>query len=221
MGLEVPTADWVDAFISQQQREASRKAPLGQSPGRTARASRWGQNVKHLWGGNDRTVVQYATGEASNCSSAAIPPQPWIYDARGLRLVNQLLIEPGDPHERFSLFATGAFQRYKSFTAARSVDSWLSLGSRPQWYFTNHLNVAVEAGADHVIEGSGNYSGWLQKITVAPEVSAGRGYYSRPAVRLFVTYVSWTDGFKGRIGGPPFLDLKQGLTAGVQFEHWW
>jgi maltoporin len=59
------------------------------------------------------------------------------------------------------------------------------------------LNIALEAGADHVIEGSGNYSGWLRKVTLAPEVSAERGYYSRPAVRLFVTYANRSNGFKG------------------------
>jgi maltoporin len=167
------------------------------------------------------TVVQYATGEAANFYTTALTPEPWIKNATGLRVTNQFLIEPGDPYERFSIFATTAYQRYKSLNTANAVDSWISFGGRPQWYFTNHFNIALEAAADHVIEGSGNYSGWLRKVTFAPEVSAGRGYYSRPAVRLFFTYASWTDGFKGRVGGPAFLNLKQGITAGLQFENWW
>jgi len=180
-----------------------------------------GHNIKNLLGGNDRTVVQYATGEVANFSTTALPPEPWIKNATGLRVTNQFLIQPGDPYERFSIFATTAYQRYKSLNAANAVDSWISFGSRPQWYFTNHFNIALEAGADHVIEGSGNYSGWLRKVTIAPELTSGRGYYSRPAVRLFVTYAGWTDGFKGQVGGPAFLNLKQGLTAGLQFENWW
>jgi maltoporin len=180
-----------------------------------------GHNIKNLLGGNDRTVVQYATGEAANFYTTALTPEPWIKNATGLRVTNQFLIEPGDPYERFSIFATTAYQRYKSLNTANAVDSWISFGGRPQWYFTNHFNIALEAAADHVIEGSGNYSGWLRKVTFAPEVSAGRGYYSRPAVRLFFTYASWTDGFKGRVGGPAFLNLKQGITAGLQFENWW
>ena len=191
------------------------------APGARGYGVEVGHNLKHLLGGNDRSVIQYATGEAANFSTTAITPQPWIRHATGLRLVNQFLIEPGDPHERFSIFATTAYQRYKSLNAADAVDSWVSFGGRPAWYFTNHFNFVLETGADHVIESSGGYSGWLRKVTLAPQLSSGRGYYSRPALRLFVSYASWTKGFKGLIGGPTYDNLTQGITAGLQFENWW
>ncbi len=201
--------------------KTSNNQPSSSLPGSHGYGIEVGHNVTHLLGGNDRTVVQWATGEASNFSTVAITPEPWIRHATGLRIENQILIQPHDPDERFSIFGTLAYQLYHSFNAANTTDSWVSFGARPQLYLTNHLNLALDAGTDHIIQGTGNYSGWLRKVTFAPEIGAGRGYYSRPSVRVFVTYANWTKGFKGQVACPAFCNAQQGVTAGLQFENWW
>ena len=63
--------------------------------------------------------------------------------------------------------------------------------------------------------------GHLWKITLAPQISRGNKFFSRPVLRAFVTYAGWSDGFKGLIGGTPFEHATEGFTYGVQAEAWW
>ena len=69
-------------------------------------------------------------------------------------------------------------------------------------------------------EGAGT-NGSLVKLTLAPQVSLGGRFMSRPVVRVFVTYAKWSDDFVGRVGGQDYLTGKDGLTAGMQMEAWW
>ncbi len=72
-----------------------------------------------------------------------------------------------------------------------------------------------------VTAGDGLYSGWLRKFTIAPQIAAGREFFSRPALRAFVTYANWSDGLRGFVGGVPYANKTSGLTYGVQVETWW
>ena len=49
------------------------------------------------------------------------------------------------------------------------------------------------------------YDGWLRKFTIAPQIGAGRKFFSRPVLRAFLTYADWSDGFRGLVGGPAYL----------------
>ena len=77
-----------------------------------------------------------------------------------------------------------------------------------------------EAGFDHTRSGTGQYEGWLRKFTIAPQIGAGRKFFSRPVLRVFLTYASWSDGLRGFVGGIPYLTRTGGLTYGVQAETW-
>ena len=102
---------------------------------------------------------------------------------------------------------------------------WYSTGVRPIVYLTDNFNVAFEAGIDYVDNYVLDVSGQVSKFTAALQYSKSRGYYSRPVVRLFATQAYWSDDFEGLVGaGPddaPFADDTDGLTFGIQFEHWW
>ena len=110
-------------------------------------------------------------------------------------------------------------------TAGDSKVSWTSTGIRPVFYFSKHLNLALEAGVDYVDDEVNNRSGTLTKLTAALQVSADRGLYSRPVLRFFVTVADWSDSFKGEVGtGPgsaPYADKTEGWTIGSQAEVWW
>src|SRR3954451_16986377 len=69
--------------------------------------------------------------------------------------------------------------------------------ARPQIFFTDHLSLAFEGGFDRVWSGQHLYNGWLRKFTIAPQIGAGREFFSRPVLRLFVTYGGWSDGVMG------------------------
>ena len=98
---------------------------------------------------------------------------------------------------------------------------WFSAGARPQAHFNNYVSLAFEPFIDWVNDKSTNISDYLFKMTFAPQVSLGNHFMSRPAIRGFVTYAKWGDGFKGQVGGPDYVNSTQGWTWGVQMETWW
>lgn len=87
--------------------------------------------------------------------------------------------------------------------------------------FTDHLSLAIEGGFDYTKSDRGLYEGWLRKVTIAPQLGSGRDFFSRPVLRLFVTFASWSNGFRGLVGGVPYANATNGITFGVQAESWW
>ncbi|HEY3495761.1 MAG TPA: carbohydrate porin, partial [Polyangiaceae bacterium] len=98
---------------------------------------------------------------------------------------------------------------------------WVSAGARPIVHFTRNVNLALEGGLDWVKDEALATEGTLAKVTVAPQVSIGNRWASRPVIRAFVTGAFWSDDFVGRVGGPDYVDDKKGLNAGMQMEAWW
>jgi maltoporin len=82
-------------------------------------------------------------------------------------------------------------------------------------------NSSFSPQEDHTHSSTGQYDGWLRKFTIAPQIGAGRQFFSRPVLRAFLTYVNWSDGLRGFVGGIPFQNRTNGLTYGVQAETWW
>ena len=113
------------------------------------------------------------------------------------------------------------YQRSKDGNPRNEWDQWVSFGARPEVFFTKYLSLAFEAGFDHTHSTSGQYDGWLRKFTIAPQISAGRKFFSRPVLRVFLTYANWSDAFRGYVGGVPYMDATNGLSYGVQAETWW
>jgi maltoporin len=98
---------------------------------------------------------------------------------------------------------------------------WASAGLRPILHFNRYLGVAGEAGVDWVRNVSANTSAPLYKLTLAPQVSLGGRFMSRPVIRAFLTYAHWGNDFVGQVGGNDYYNENQGLTYGVQMEAWW
>jgi maltoporin len=112
------------------------------------------------------------------------------------------------------------YQRSKDGNPQHDWNQWVSFGARPEIFFTKYISLAFEGGFDHT-HSTGQYDGWLRKITIAPQIGAGRKFFSRPVLRTFLTYASWSDGFRGLVGGTPYQFRTKGLTYGVQAETWW
>jgi maltoporin len=53
-------------------------------------------------------------------------------------------------------------------------------------FFTKYFSLAFEAGIDHTRSGRGEYDGWLRKFTIAPQLGAGRKFFSRPGYAHFL-----------------------------------
>ena len=98
---------------------------------------------------------------------------------------------------------------------------WASAGVRPILHFNHYLSLALEGGVDWVKDEDAGTSAPLYKLTLAPQVSLGGRFMSRPVIRAFATYAGWGDDFEGQVGGTDYLTERSGFTYGVQMEAWW
>jgi maltoporin len=169
-------------------------------------------------GGYNWFSVQYGTGAASNFSTSIDDPTPFIKDTKRFRIAEHFLIQTND---NFAIQPVFVYQRTNNGNPREGWNEWISFGARPQYFFNDHLSLAFEAGLDRTKSGTGQYDGWLRKFTIAPQIGAGRKFFSRPVLRLFLTYASWSNGLRGFVGGVPFHDQTSGFTFGVQTETWW
>jgi maltoporin len=127
--------------------------------------------------------------------------------------------------DQFSISWATVIRSEDRGTANYSDIHWYSTGVRPIFYLTERFNIAFEAGIDYVDNEVLDVKGQLSKFTLALQHSKGRGYFSRPRVRLFVTQAYWSDDFRGLIGiepdEAPYANDTDGFTIGLQFESWW
>lgn len=177
------------------------------------------------WHGGFQTFsVQYGTGVASNFSSngsgtVVQNPSPYINRQAQFLVTESMLVQPND---EFAIMPIFLYQRTKDGNPLHPWQQWVSLGARPEVFFTKYLSLAVEGGFDHTRSTIAPlYDGWLRKLTIAPQIGAGRKFFSRPVLRAFLTYGNWSDGLRGFVGGIPFENRTDGLTYGVQAETWW
>jgi len=161
--------------------------------------------------------IQYGTGAASNFTTSIDDPSRFEHSSRRLLITEQVLLQPND---RFAIMPIFIYQRSKDGVPSHDWNQWVSFGARPEVFFTKYLSLAFEAGFDHTRSGTGQYEGWLRKFTIAPQIGAGRKFFSRPVLRAFLTYADWSDGLRGFVGGTPFVNRTSGLTYGVQAETW-
>lgn len=177
------------------------------------------------WHGGYHTFsIQYGKGAASNFSTSIEDPNPFLKNSERLLIAEHALLQPSD---RFAIMPIFIFQRKRDGQPGHGFNDWASFGVRPEVFFTKYLSLAFEAGFDHT-EGfvatqnrDTQFDGWLRKFTIAPQIGAGRKFFSRPVLRVFLTYANWSNGFRGLVGGVPFEDKTTGLTYGVQAETWW
>src|SRR5882672_7645769 len=171
------------------------------------------------WHGGYHTFgIQYGTGAASNFSTSVDDPTQFIRSTKRLLITEHLLLQPND---KFAIMPIFIYQRTRDGNPAHGWDQWASFGARPEVFFTKYLSLAFEGGFDHTHSSTGKYDGWLRKFTIAPQIGAGRKFFSRPVLRTFLTYANWSDGLRGFVGGTPFQKRTSGLTYGVQAETWW
>ncbi|HYO83106.1 MAG TPA: carbohydrate porin [Bryobacteraceae bacterium] len=167
-------------------------------------------------GGYNWLSVQYGTGAASNFSTSIEDPSAFGGPSKRLRIVEHLLLQPTD---KFAIMPIVVYQQTHNGHSREGWNRWISFGARPQVFLTKYVSLALEAGFDHT-RGANGDSGWLRKFTVAPQIAAGRTFFSRPALRVFVTYADWSDSLRGLVGGHSFRDRTRGITYGVQAETW-
>lgn len=169
-------------------------------------------------GGYNWFSVQYGKGAASNFSTTVDDPTPFLKDSKRFRITEHFLVQPND---KFAIMPIFIYQRTQSGNPQDGWNRWISIGARPQVFFNDRLSIAIEPGLDHTRSATGQFDGWLRKFTIAPQIGAGDKFFSRPVLRVFVTYANWSNGIRGFVGGVPYQNRTNGLTYGVQAETWW
>jgi maltoporin len=104
--------------------------------------------------------------------------------------------------------------------------SELMLGTRPVYHLSKTAAVALEYGFTSVGKAYLGADGYedtsMHKLTLAPQFSAGDGFWARPQLRFFVTYAQWNDEAKGIVAAnSAYDDDTTGFSTGAQLEAWW
>jgi len=151
----------------------------------------------------------------SDATGSYIRPDP--NESWRFRATDQIVVKP---IEEFSIGGALVYQ-YTEYGDNAPYQQWVSGGVRPIWQITDAFSLAFEGGVDWVSETTLSNGGTLGKLTLAPQVALGDEFFSRPVLRAFLTYATWSDGLRGEVGGPDYAGQSSGWTWGVQMESWW
>mgnify|MGYP000308235255 CR=1 FL=1 len=147
---------------------------------------------------------------------------PATYDGKQWRLLDNLFMDLGHNLQAEAVISYTDADSSSASKNAGTPDgrSWFSAGIRPVYSFTKLYSLAVELGYDQIDPEQGKKT-HLTKLTIAPQIAAGRGYWARPALRAFATFASWNE--KGAVLGtdPRYANQTSGWSYGVQAEAWW
>ena len=167
-------------------------------------------------GGFNKLAFQYGKGAGATLTNS--PDDTLNSTEQTYRVVEQLLVKKGS---KWSGMLSLIYEDKKN------SQIWQSAGIRPIYHFSEHTNLAVELSHDTIKPETGKIRN-ITKLTIAPQLSAGYGFWSRPVLRAFVTYAAWNE--PARLAATPtdtigtngvFGTATHGLSYGFQAETWW
>ena len=159
-------------------------------------------------GGGNTAWLQYAQGSAGldgNFGTATAAS-----NTKGLRIVESLTWQIGPLGGQAQAMYTDAK------TAGVSTKT-TSIGGRVSYALTNNFKLVGDTGYSEAKVGSGAKEK-LAKLTIAPTLSTGPGFWNRPELRFFVT----TAKFNGpaNVAGTGVAGKTTGTSYGFQAEMW-
>ena len=197
----------------------------------------------------NKFVVQYGTngfayvGQFKNHAGENYSPD---IDIQGVRLIDWGTLDAGNFGLGYSLMwgHINVGEDHKAngnnaWTYDRS--GWeYSVVLRPEYKWTEFTRTTLELGyskmkATDWVANTGDDDPDAYKVTLAQQFTPGKGFWTRPAIRFYVSYLSGTQLNKGNnyhsaidgtwIAGKAFKDANDGhnyqVTVGTQVEAWW
>lgn len=219
-GLPVNPGGTIDAALS-----------LISAQGGTDTHGGWQLSLFHkqanVMGGNNTVGFQYGVGPGTGvggpcCDRIGASGNTQLgSDVKRTRVFDDLVIQPT---REFSMEFVALVQKDQS--NATGSTTWTSIGARPVYAFTRHFKLQAEIGTDRVTSPNGGPDQRLTKITIAPTLAMDQSYWSRPELRLFVTYGKWNDAATAAVNasnnsGPVYGSNTSGASVGLQVETWW
>ncbi len=138
-------------------------------------------------------------------------------DAWRVRLTESFVMQMG---KHFSLGPMLLYQ-YTDYGGLYGRQQWFSAGARPIYHLNKYFSIAFEGGVDWADDQNLKQQGNLYKLTIAPQVSLGDQFLSRPVIRAYATWAHWSDDFINKVGGQDFVGQDNGWSFGMQVETWW
>jgi maltoporin len=216
--------------------------------------SEWIKHSIVLFGTLQNSITLQAAKDAANLDGGALSwaqsnsgnGTPGSMKHSGWRVTDAANFEVGD-HVNGAVFVGYGKESFPWYGNGANVDSHrttFSVVARPIYHFTENFGLAVEAGTVRVSGYNLNYDGnpnkttnYLNKLTISPQLSMGSGFYARPVLRAYVSYMNWNrdttaygtetgaSACTGRdctVGVPnTFANVSHAVTYGVQMEAWW
>ncbi len=185
--------------------------------------SGWSVSAEHkqkdFLGGENRLVAQY--GEGPGIGLGQTGNLQADQNTRSWRVLESPMWQLTP---RFGGMLLGLVQRDK---APDSNQTWYSVGVRMSYAFTEHFKLVGEVGHDRIKRDDEGMR-MLNKFTIAPTLSVGKGFMTRPELRLYYTYAQWNRAAQTAAVADTALsdsgafgrDLH-GSNFGVQLETWW
>jgi maltoporin len=94
-----------------------------------------------------------------------------------------------------------------------------TLGGRISYAVTKNFKFVTELGASqYKTQGMG--AAHLTKLTIAPTLSVGPDFWTRPELRLYATMAKWNAAAGNVTGQPGFAGKTSGNSVGAQVEWW-
>lgn len=173
-------------------------------------------------------LSEYGAWGTQNIADGAKEKRETRRDSSTFRITEELVTEFAQVVSTsvVVLYQNADFGGYKDKTGEEVPNKIeTTAGLRPVVNFTEHTSMALEYGATNVKNAYGEGKTWedatLHKVTLAPQVSAGPGFWARPQLRLFATYAAWDKESKGLVGGDVYKSARNGFSTGAQLEAWW
>ncbi|HMC14637.1 MAG TPA: carbohydrate porin [Albitalea sp.] len=94
-----------------------------------------------------------------------------------------------------------------------------TLGGRISYALSRNFKMLAELGVSQA-KPDGGETQRLTKLTIAPTLSVGPDFWSRPEVRLYVTTAKWNAAAGNVTGQPAFANKTSGTSYGAQVEWW-
>jgi maltoporin len=178
-------------------------------------------NQANIFGGSNTLAFQYgsgafvrSTGDGANNQLLAGATT----DFKQWRIIEHLVFNPTKE------ISGAVVLVYQDISGPNSSGGKIiSAELRPAYQFTEHFKLAGDLFYQSInYDASGVADANLMKVTVAPTLVLGSGYYARPELRFFVTYGSWNQGAadSGTIANGAFGSTKSGTSFGTQLEIW-
>lgn len=186
--------------------------------------SGWSFTAEHdqdgFLGGENRFVVQYGEGPGIGLGSTGN-----LQADKGTRTWRVLESPMWQITENFGGMLLAVAQ--KTHAPDHQGVDWYSFGVRPSYAFTDHFKLVAEFGHDQIKPQEGG-TRKLDKFTIAPTLSLGRAFMTRPELRLYYTYARWNraaqraaDAGSALSDTGSFGSQLHGSNVGVQLETWW